>query len=461
MKVGRSTVLRCGRKHVWWLRYRAGVALTDAVAVLGASTVAGPVSLAAAIGLGALWWVALGVGGARDARLLGVGDEEYRRIVTTTAALTGMGAALAVLAGTVEPMRAVLLGALPVGLGALVLSRWLWRQYVHARRRRSADWSHRVLVTGSAEAAARLAAELRRRRDAGFLVVDTAAVEPGGDPAEQARAVMRTARRVDAHVIAVAAGEGLGEGALRRLGWLLEGSGLQLVVAPGLTAVAGPRVRVRPIAGLPLLSIEEPVFSGAARIAKRLFDTAAALAGIVVAAPLMLLVAAAVALDDRGPVLFRQTRVGKHGKPFTMVKFRTMVVDAERARQALMGANESDGPLFKIRADPRLTRVGRVLRRYSLDELPQLVNVLFGRMSLVGPRPPLPEEVLRYAKDTRRRLLVPPGLTGLWQISGRSNLSWPEGIALDLHYVDNWSFTTDLVILWKTARAVVGGTGAY
>jgi exopolysaccharide biosynthesis polyprenyl glycosylphosphotransferase len=249
--------------------------------------------------------------------------------------------------------------------------------------------------------------------------------------------------------------------ALRRLAWSLEGTGVDLVVAPTLTDVAGPRVHVRPVAGLPLLHVEAPEFTGGRQLLKGLVDRCAALAFLVLLTPLLAAIALAVRLDTPGPALFRQTRVGRHGRPFLLYKFRSMVGGAEHMRAALAQNNEQDGVLFKIRRDPRVTPVGRIIRRYSLDELPQLLNVLKGDMALVGPRPPLPAEVEQYGTDVHRRLLVKPGITGLWQVSGRSDLPWQDGVRLDLYYVENWSLTLDLMILWKTLFTVLRPQGAY
>jgi exopolysaccharide biosynthesis polyprenyl glycosylphosphotransferase len=224
---------------------------------------------------------------------------------------------------------------------------------------------------------------------------------------------------------------------------------------------AGDRITVRPVDGLPMMHIEHPRLSGARRLVKAVFDVTVAALLLVLAAPLLAAVALLVRLDSPGPVLFRQTRVGKNGEPFEIVKFRTMYVDAELRLEAMRERNEHSGVLFKIRRDPRVTRCGRILRRYSLDELPQLINVVLGDMSLVGPRPPLPAEVARYPLDMRRRLVVKPGMTGLWQVSGRSDLSWDESIRLDLRYVENWTLTADLVILMRTAMVVLRGSGAY
>jgi exopolysaccharide biosynthesis polyprenyl glycosylphosphotransferase len=225
--------------------------------------------------------------------------------------------------------------------------------------------------------------------------------------------------------------------------------------------VAGPRIHTRPVAGLPLIHVEAPEFTGGRKLVKYTVDRAMALFATLLALPLMLAIAVAVKVDSRGPVFFRQTRVGHGGREFGVYKFRSMVVDADRMLDHLAGHNDTDGLMFKIRRDPRVTRVGRFLRKWSLDELPQLFNVLLGHMSLVGPRPPLPTEVARYSGDVRRRLLVKPGMTGLWQVSGRSDLSWEDGIRLDLYYVENWSLAADLSILWKTAGAVLKGRGAY
>ncbi|HEX6872569.1 MAG TPA: sugar transferase, partial [Micromonosporaceae bacterium] len=248
---------------------------------------------------------------------------------------------------------------------------------------------------------------------------------------------------------------------LRRLGWQMEGTGIDLVLAPALTDVAGPRIHTRPVAGLPLIHVESPEFSGVRKAVKGLVDRSLALLALILLSPVFLVVAIAIRLDSRGPVFFRQTRVGLGGQEFGVFKFRSMVVDADNMLDELSQYNETDGLMFKMRRDPRVTRVGAFLRKWSLDELPQLLNVVSGEMSLIGPRPPLPSEVAWYDQDVARRLLVKPGMTGLWQVSGRSDLSWEDGIRLDLYYVENWSLATDLTILWKTVGAVVRRRGAY
>jgi exopolysaccharide biosynthesis polyprenyl glycosylphosphotransferase len=274
--------------------------------------------------------------------------------------------------------------------------------------------------------------------------------------------VAEAVRASRADTVAVAAGASVGPARLRRLSWQLEGTDTDLVVAPGLMEVAGPRLHIRPMTGLPLLHVEEPEFAGARRVVKAVIDRSLATLGFLMFFPLLLGCWLAVRLTSPGPAIFKQVRTGQDGKEFTLLKFRSMYVDAEARKAELEGMNErAEGLLFKIRNDPRVTPVGRWLRKFSLDELPQLVNVIQGKMSLVGPRPPLPAEVALYQDDVRRRLLVKPGLTGLWQISGRSDLDWDESVRLDLRYVENWSFTLDLMILWKTMSTVARGRGAY
>jgi exopolysaccharide biosynthesis polyprenyl glycosylphosphotransferase len=273
--------------------------------------------------------------------------------------------------------------------------------------------------------------------------------------------VAKVVDQVRADCVAVLACPEINGTALRRLAWELEEDAVDLIVAPALIDVAGPRTSIRPIAGLPLLHVEHPRLGGARHVVKSLYDRI--LAGLLLALsqPFLAAIALAIRIDSAGPALFRQTRVGKNGVAFTVYKFRTMVQGAERQKAGLLKQNESDGTLFKIKNDPRITQIGAWLRRWSVDELPQLINVLRGEMSLVGPRPPLPQEVAQYAGDTLRRLVVKPGMTGMWQVSGRSDLSWEESVQLDLRYVENWSLLLDLQILWKTWNAVVFGKGAY
>ncbi len=273
--------------------------------------------------------------------------------------------------------------------------------------------------------------------------------------------IARTARLAQADAVIVAGPLPGGNKFIRELGWRLEECSAEMVLAATLTNVAGPRIHWRPVEGLPLMHVDIPQYSGGKHVLKRVMDVALAGAAITALSPLLLLLAIIVRLDSPGPILFRQDRIGKGGQTFGMYKFRSMVVDAEARQAVLHDTNEGAGVLFKMRNDPRVTRCGRWMRKYSLDELPQLWNVVLGDMSMVGPRPPLAREVSGYERHTHRRLLIKPGLTGLWQINGRSDLSWDEAVRLDLYYVENWSIPGDLLILWRTFRAVIQPSGAY
>ncbi|MCL4829656.1 MAG: undecaprenyl-phosphate glucose phosphotransferase [Caldilinea sp.] len=232
-------------------------------------------------------------------------------------------------------------------------------------------------------------------------------------------------------------------------------------VVPDLFQLTKNQMKVQELNGIPLISTRDISIQGWNLVLKRAFDLVVGASMAVVSLPLLLVIAAAIRLDTPGPIIFKQTRVGKNGKEFSCFKFRSMVHNADDLRSQVAELNESTGPLFKIRNDPRLTRVGRFIRRYSLDELPQLLNVLRGEMSLIGPRPNLPEEVAQYQEWMKKRLSVSPGLTGLWQVSGRSNLTFDEMVLLDIYYVENWSMGLDASILLRSVPAVLRATGAY
>jgi exopolysaccharide biosynthesis polyprenyl glycosylphosphotransferase len=411
------------------------------------------------------WVGLLALRGCYDDKVVGVGPEEYKRLLWTSVLLLAIIAVVGYLS-QVDVARGWVAVAVPVGTAGLVLGRYLARQRLHAARGRG-RYLRSVLAVGDPEHVRQLDLILRREVYAGYRVVGACLpagaqtlplnVPVVGDTDHVREAVEETG----ADTVAVASLSGTSPDFLRRMSWSLEGLGVDVVVAPSLTDVAGPRIHVRPLAGLPLLHVDEPELTGAKRVGKSVLDVVGAALLAILSAPLLLVAAVAIRVDDGGPVLYRQIRVGEGGRLFTMLKLRTMAVGADERRGSLEELNESDGALFKIRDDPRVTRPGRVLRRWSLDELPQLVNVARRDMSLVGPRPPLPQEVSRYSPEAQRRLLVRPGLTGLWQISGRADLSWDDSIRLDLWYVENWSFSQDLVILAKTARAVLARRGAY
>ena len=422
--------------------------------------------VATTLGLPVIWVAWMALAGGYDARLIGVGSDEYRRVLNAGISLTATVAVVSY-AADFRLARGYVVIALPAVTMLDLVTRYRLRKTLHRHNTEGRNL-RRVAVVGHAAAAAELILHLRRERHHGLEVVavclpDSAAashiegVPVRGGFDEVAHAVRTSA----ADTVAVLTCPELCGGPLRQLAWTLEKTSTELYLAPALLDVAGPRTTIRPVAGLPLLHVDHPELGGAKRLIKGLFDRLVAASAMILLSPLLVLIGIIIRLHDGGPVLFRQTRVGKDGRLFTLYKFRTMVEDAERQRSNLVSLNEHDGPLFKIRRDPRVTRPGSWLRRWSLDELPQLLNVLLGDMSLVGPRPPLPSEARKYGSYVRRRLVVKPGLTGLWQISGRAELSWEDAVRFDVRYVENWSFALDLMILWKTTAAVLSGRGAY
>ncbi|WP_026185737.1 sugar transferase [Salinispora pacifica] len=421
-------------------------------------------------GLVLAWLVSLKALRCYDDRVVGYGADEYRRVGVASLRLAS-GVVIVGWILDVGVPRGFLVTSFAAGVVGLELARFVARKRLHRSRARGRGWSRKVLVVGDAAHVLELVHTLRRELYAGYQVIGACIPDVLLAPVPQQlgdvpvvgsfRGIPEAATAIGADTVAVTASGELTATRLRRLGWQLESTGVDLVVAPALTDVAGPRIHTRPVAGLPLIHVEAPEFRGARKLVKGLVDKAFALFALTLLLPLLIVIALTVLVDSRGPVLFRQTRVGQGGREFGVWKFRTMEVNADARLVELASRNETDGLLFKLRDDPRVTRVGRLLRNWSLDELPQLVNVLFGQMSLVGPRPPLPSEVARYDGDVARRLLVKPGMTGLWQISGRSDLSWEDGVRLDLYYVENWSLAADLTILWKTFGAVVNRRGAY
>jgi exopolysaccharide biosynthesis polyprenyl glycosylphosphotransferase len=471
----------------WERRYANYLRLTDTVVVTGAVLLAqyarfGSTPAAESLVshyetaysaiLVVIWLAALAGMRTRSPKHLGAGIEEYRRVVVASFWTFGV-VAIAELLMKLEVSRGYLAVALPVGIVGLVLSRWQWRKYI-VRQRRAGNFQTSVLAIGDRDAVANLAEELTSSSDYGIRVVGVAI--PGyGEPCGEHITVNR--RRIpiiggEGHVltairshgadkVAIAGTDHFGVKGIRRLIWELEPMDVELVVSPGVMDVARSRLVMRPIAGLPLLYIDKPQYQGAKRFEKRAFDFTFALAAMALALPVLVLAALAIKFTSRGPVFYKAERIGIDGRPFMMFKFRTMVEDADKELESLLAANESDGLLFKIKDDPRITPVGRILRRFSIDELPQFINVLRQEMSVVGPRPPLRREVDAYDDDVQRRLLVKPGVTGLWQVSGRSDLPWDKAVRLDLSYVDNWSMVGDALIIAKTLRAVLERKGAY
>jgi exopolysaccharide biosynthesis polyprenyl glycosylphosphotransferase len=468
--------------RTWTSAYRRQAALADWTCALAAGVVAARVRFGApaylpltylslTCGLPLVWWMSVLLAGGYDTRFIGLGSDEFRRILSAAVNLTA-GVAVISYVAKLDLARGYVTIALPSLTVMDLTVRYLLRKRLHRQRVRG--WCvRRVVAVGHATAVARLVTVLRRDTYHGLAVVAACLVDapegtgPDGAPAVGVpvagglSGVAAAVSRFGADTVAVLACPEMDGGRLRELAWELEKTDTDLFVAPALLDVAGPRTTIRPVAGLPLLHVDHPELAGAKQAIKSVFDKTCAASALLVLAPLFAVIAISIRLADHGPVFFRQTRIGKHGRGFTFYKFRTMVPDAEQRKSQLAAHNEADGVLFKIRRDPRVTRPGTWLRRWSLDELPQLINVLIGDMSLVGPRPALPEEVACYGGHMRRRLVVKPGLTGLWQVSGRSDLSREEAERLDLHYVENWSLVLDLQVLWKTGSAVIRGSGAY
>jgi exopolysaccharide biosynthesis polyprenyl glycosylphosphotransferase len=475
----------------WSLRYVVVLAAVDAL--IGGVAAAVPASISDTISayqavpllclIGLLFWpAAVGLSRGYRRERIGIGPDEFRAVMLAGAVMV---AACALPAGFLVVRNAapspnveiasphfVLLSALvvgaPIAVAVSVMARILARKLLYRLQGQGQNIRH-VVVAGSSAATQQLIKRIQQEPRVGMKVVGLClpaeelprAVADGGIPVlgnlDQVADVVRT---LGCDAVAVTSDDATRHSYLRKLSWSLEGAGVELLVDPGLEEVAGPRLRIRPHTGFPLVHVQEPHFAGWRQLVKRVSDVTLASVGLVVTAPVLLIVAAVVKLQDRGPVIFRQSRVGRGGELFTLLKFRSMVIDAEARKVDLLPLNEGHGALFKLQDDPRITRFGRFLRTFSLDELPQLFNVLRGSMSLVGPRPHLAHEIAQMPHEANRRLLVTPGVTGLWQVSGRSDLHEEDGIRLDLRYVENWSLTYDLQILWKTASAVLARRGA-
>ncbi|XAS69743.1 sugar transferase [Micrococcaceae bacterium Sec5.7] len=422
--------------------------------------------------LAVAWWLMLELWGSREAKVLGSGSEEYKRVIAASAWLFGF-LAIVSYALRIDTARGYVGLAFPAGAIGLLVGRWLVRQHLSLERKRGQSTS-RVLIIGDPHSAAHLVRSLRSVPAAGYLPV--AAHLPGAKPETDYAtglaipvtgvqpdfdAILSVILATNVDAVAISAGVNMHPQDLRRLGWELAARDIGMILAPALTDIAGPRIHTQPVAGLPLIHVSTPKLTGGKKVAKRAFDISIAGVLAVCLSPVFLALALLVRFSSPGPVFYYQERIGLRGTTFKMMKFRSMKANADAELLALLKAQGSaHRPLFKVENDPRITPIGRVLRKYSLDELPQLLNVLGGTMSLVGPRPQREGEVALYDDAALRRLYVSPGMSGLWQVSGRSNLSWEESIRLDLYYVENWSLMGDVVILFKTFKAVFASTGA-
>ncbi|MGO1737259.1 MAG: sugar transferase [Leucobacter sp.] len=415
------------------------------------------------IGLVVIWMWALALSDSRRDRVVGTGGTEYVYVIRSSVTLFGLIAIAAFLL-RIDVARGYLLISLPVGVLALVLGRWLWRKWL-VRQRKNGTFSARVLLVGMPASIAPIAQELTKHPGSGYRVVGACLAGgpelnhiPGTDIPVLGRFtdVGEAIQAVAADTVAVTSTGEMTPLQIKQLSWKLKPGRQHLVFAPSMTDIAGPRIRTRPVAGLPLVHVETPRFSAGQRLLKRMMDLILGSIAVVLLSPVLLIIAALVKFTSPGPVLFKQLRTGLKGAKFRMLKFRSMVSNAEDLLPSLLDQRDSGNDImFKMTNDPRVTKVGRFIRKYSLDELPQLFNVLGGSMSLVGPRPPLPNEVEKYADHVHRRFLMKPGITGAWQVSGRSSLSWEDSVRLDLGYVENWSLLGDFVIMLKTVKAAL------
>jgi exopolysaccharide biosynthesis polyprenyl glycosylphosphotransferase len=426
---------------------------------------------AVAWAVGVVWAFTLRVNKSRDHRIIGSDSEEYKRVLNASLSILGL-LAIAALFLKLDVSRLFIATTLLLGTALLLTTRWVWRQWLR-RMRANGKFRNTAAIAGPANLIIELVDNLNRDKGSPFMptlliassLADAEKLKKLDIPIEiklEDPANQLGQRGIDALILT--GSDYLTNKNFKQIAWNLETSPIDLLIAPGLLEAAGPRVHTRPVAGMPLLEIESPKFEGSRYAIKQTFDIVVAAIITVLVLPILLATAIAVKATDKGPAFFFQERHGKNGKPFKMIKFRSMRVGAEKLHEELKKQKQKEltnSNMFKDPNDPRITKIGKFIRRYSIDELPQLFNVLKGDMSLVGPRPPLPSEVAEYESHVHRRLLVKPGITGIWQVSGRASLSWEETVRLDLDYVENWAFTRDLVILGKTVGVIFGKSGAF
>jgi exopolysaccharide biosynthesis polyprenyl glycosylphosphotransferase len=419
-----------------------------------------------------LWLIFLSILQTRGDRVIGAGAREYA-LVAQASLLTFSISIFILFVINASFSRQIILTFFFFGFVFLVISRWLWRRQLN-RLRRDSGWKENVVLVGQKKEVIKLGIELTNRYQSGFelagvCLTDTAKNAPNSLLIQGKRIrvfgdsnnVREAADQTLSSSVIITDRNNLTAIQIKDISWNLDPEKHELILAQGLIDISGPRIHTRPVAGLPLMYVEVPSFQGFKRILKRLTDIFGSLLGLLVFAIPSLLIATAIKLTSHGPIFFSQERVGLNNTRFKMYKFRTMIPEAEKKKTELLNEHDSTSPLFKIIDDPRVTPIGKFLRKWSLDELPQLLNVFIGNMSLVGPRPPLQSEVDQYDPHVNRKFLVKPGITGLWQISGRSNLSWEDSVRLDLYYVENWSFATDIIILFRTVISVLKRDGAY
>ncbi|MFD6882634.1 sugar transferase [Rhodococcus sp. NPDC060084] len=488
----RESTERHGTRRQWQTIHTRLLCLTDAAVVCAVLALAQwvrfafgevpeagvPSSMLLAVAVAGCWLAALSLARTRKPTVIGRGEEEYRLVTRATLQCFGFIAILSFLIESfvidLDAVRIYLGVALPLGLAGLLLGRHRWRREI-GRRRERGEFRTSVLVIGGDQAVKAMVESFTRDADSGYRVVGVCTPGYTGEQIRTLTAggldipvlggekdVLHAVKLTGADTVAVATNAQWGNSDLADLAWDLEPYRVDLVVAPGVTEIASPRLSMYPVGGLPLVHVEEPQYRGSNRMAKTVFDLVSATLALLAFAPVMLCVAALIKVQDRGPVFYRQERVGLNGATFRMWKFRSMVTDADTMIDEMRRETDSSRSVFyKSSSDPRITPVGRFIRRTSIDELPQLFNVLTRDMSLVGPRPLTVGEGREIPRFVDRRMLVRPGMTGLWQVSGRSNLSEADRVRLDLFYVANWSMVQDLLIVAKTVRAVLASVGAY
>ncbi|OIJ34361.1 MULTISPECIES: sugar transferase [unclassified Microbacterium] len=467
------------RRRQWERRYRMRLRITDAAVILIAVALTAAVQLINGVAvietvrnaalLGLAWYLMLSALNSRAAAIFGSGATEYRRVAHAAGLAFGITAIAGVLLEW-EGLQPLFFIALPVGMLGLLFARWTWRRWLQ-RQRLSGRFASRTMVVGATEDVEYVIDSLQKGGENGYHVVGTTLLDRNAGALRIGESiypvvgdldtVAAAAAQLGADTIIVASRPEGSPDFVKQLSWQLEGTAAELILSSRLTDVAGPRISLRQVDGLPLIQVKIPTYEGGVHLLKRALDVVVATIALIPIALLTPVLSALIKLDSPGPVFFFQERVGRDGRRFKMVKFRSMRTDAEKQLAALKDHNEGAGLLFKMKDDPRVTRVGKVLRKLSLDELPQFWNVLVGDMSVVGPRPPLPSEVTAYDGTVFRRLYIKPGITGLWQVSGRSDLSWDESVRLDLRYVENWSVMNDLQIMWRTAKVMAQPSGAY
>lgn len=471
-------------RRLWERAYRMRLRVSDALIVLIACTLASLISLflidpallqsdpwilariplVTAVG----WMLMLALFSTRQPAIMGSGATEYKRVAHATAMAFGL-VAIAFVVFQWDGLRTQLFFALPVGVVLLIVSRWMWRRWL-LRQRVYGGYASRTIVVGNRDDVEHVVRTLGSSGVLGYRVVGAAVLDDDVNvldvgstsyPVMHGASWMAQASAYEADTIIVASQPSGEPDYIKHLAWQMEGTAAELVLSSRLGDIAGPRMSLRPVEGLPLIHVQIPNFEGGSHAFKRALDILVSSVALILFAPFAALIAIAIKLDSPGPVFFLQRRVGRDGQEFRMVKFRSMRTDAEAQLATLMASNEGAGPLFKMHNDPRVTRVGRILRKFSLDEIPQFWNAFIGEMSVVGPRPPLPAEVTAYDGTVIRRLYIKPGITGPWQVGGRSDLSWEESVRLDLRYVENWSVIGDLIIMWRTAKVMIQPSGAY